>query len=118
MTIIAPILRVSRGLLNNSAHHLLRLILRRMRQRAFVLEHLAEIAAVDPAAATRASDVMLGLVLGRHADWPADIGAPGDRHFGGSLWASSGHSLSTTTRVSSEMIDGLYLDEIVMKAPQ
>jgi hypothetical protein len=56
MTIIAPILRVSRGLLNNSAPSLLQLILRRMWQRPFVLEDLAEIAAVDPAAARWASD--------------------------------------------------------------
>jgi len=42
----------------------LRLILRRVRQRPFVLEHLAEIAAIDPAIAGRALDVMLGLVLG------------------------------------------------------
>jgi DNA-directed RNA polymerase subunit F len=33
-----------------------------MWQRAFVLEHLAEIARIDPAAAGRASDEMLGLV--------------------------------------------------------
>ena len=34
-----------------------------MRQRPLVLEHLAEITAVDPAAAGRAPDEMLGLVL-------------------------------------------------------
>ena len=39
-----------------------------MRQRPFVLEDLAEIAAVDPAAAGRTSEEMLGLVLRRIAD--------------------------------------------------
>jgi hypothetical protein len=46
----AHITRVSRGLLNNIAPSLLRLILRRMWQRPFVLEYLGMIAAVDPAA--------------------------------------------------------------------
>jgi hypothetical protein len=46
----------------------LRLILHRVRQWAFVLEHVAEITAVDPAAARRAPDEMLGLVLRRTAD--------------------------------------------------
>jgi hypothetical protein len=41
----------------------LRLILRRVRQRPFVLEHLAEIAAIDPAIAGRAPDEVLGLAL-------------------------------------------------------
>jgi hypothetical protein len=82
----------------------LRLILRRMWQRPFVREHLAEIAAIDPAAARRAPGVMLGLVLGWLADWPPEIGASWDHRRGGSLWMNSGHSLSLTTRISSEMI--------------
>ena len=41
---------MSRGLLNNSAHPLLGLILRRVWQGAFVFEDLAEIAAIHPAA--------------------------------------------------------------------
>jgi hypothetical protein len=49
-----------------------------MWQRPFVLEHLAEIAAIDPAAARRAPDVMLGLVLGWLADRPPEIGASWD----------------------------------------
>jgi hypothetical protein len=39
----------------------LHLILRRVRQRAFVLEDLAEITAIDPAAAGWASDEMPGM---------------------------------------------------------
>jgi hypothetical protein len=39
-----------------------------MRQRALVLKDLAEITAIHPAAACRASDEMLGLVLRRIAD--------------------------------------------------
>jgi len=70
MTIIAPILRVSRGLLNNSAHPLLRLILRRVRERTFVLEHLAEITAIEPAAAGRTADEVFDLVLRRIAKRP------------------------------------------------
>jgi hypothetical protein len=41
----------------------LRLIPCRMRQRPFVLEHLAEITAIDPAAAGWAADEVLGLVF-------------------------------------------------------
>jgi len=48
----------------------LRLILRRVWPRAFVLEHLSEITAIDPAAAGRAADEMIDLVLGRIADAP------------------------------------------------
>jgi hypothetical protein len=40
----------------------LRLIPWRVRQRPFVLEHLAEITAIEPAAVGRAADEMLGLV--------------------------------------------------------
>jgi hypothetical protein len=46
----------------------LRLILRRVRQRPFMLEHLAEITTVDPAAAGRAPEEMLGLARWRIAD--------------------------------------------------
>jgi len=46
----------------------LRLILRRVWQRPFVLEHLSKIAAVDPAAAGRAPEEMLGLARWRIAD--------------------------------------------------
>jgi hypothetical protein len=43
-----------------------------------VLEHLAEIAAVDPAIAGRATDEVLGFVLRLlRADGPAEIGASG-----------------------------------------
>jgi hypothetical protein len=69
-----------------------------------VPEDLAEITAIDPAAAPRALDVMLGFVLRQLADWSAEIGSSGDHSLGGSLWASSGHSLSMTVRISSEMI--------------
>jgi hypothetical protein len=44
------------------------LILCRVRQRPFVLEHLAEITAIDQAIAGGAPDEMLGLVLRRIAD--------------------------------------------------
>jgi hypothetical protein len=52
------------------AHNLpsLRLILRGVRQRPFVLDHLAEIAAIDPAIAGRAADEMVGLVCRRVAE--------------------------------------------------
>jgi hypothetical protein len=43
------------------------LILRWAWERTFVLEHLAEIAAIDPAGAGWASDELLGLVLWRIA---------------------------------------------------
>jgi hypothetical protein len=46
----------------------LRLILRRMRQRPFVLEHLSKIAAINPPAAGRAPNEMLGLIRGRLSD--------------------------------------------------
>jgi hypothetical protein len=44
------------------------LILSRVRQWTFVLEDLAEITAVDPAAAGRASDEMLGFLRRHLAD--------------------------------------------------
>jgi hypothetical protein len=50
-----------------SASRHLRLIMRRVRQGAFVLEDLAEIAAIEPAAAGRAPDKMLGITLRRIA---------------------------------------------------
>jgi hypothetical protein len=40
------------------------LVLCRVWERTFVLEHLAKIAAIDPASASRAADEMLGFVLG------------------------------------------------------
>ena len=47
--------------------------MRRMWQRPFVLKHLAEIAAINPAAAHLASDEMLAFVLRRVADELADV---------------------------------------------
>jgi len=44
------------------------LVLRRVRQWPFVLDHLAQIAAVDPTVARRAADEIIGLVLWRIAD--------------------------------------------------
>jgi hypothetical protein len=43
-------------------------ILRRMRQRPFVFKDLAQITAINPAAAGRTLEEMLGLVLRRIAD--------------------------------------------------
>ena len=75
-----------------------------MRQRPFVLERLAEITAIDPAAAGRAADELFGLV---HrlllADAAAEISASGDHFLDGSLWINFGHSLYITIRISSEM---------------
>ena len=69
-----------------------------------MLEHLAEIAAIDPAAAGRAADEMLGLVLRLLlADAAAEISASGDHFLDGSLWINFGHSLYITIRISSEM---------------
>ena len=57
------------------AHNLpsLRLILRGVRQRPFVLDHLAEIAAIDPAIAGRAAEEMVGLVCRRVAETLSDV---------------------------------------------
>jgi hypothetical protein len=49
-----------------------------MGKRPFVLEHLAKIAAIDPAAAARAPDEVLGLALGRIAETPLQISAARD----------------------------------------
>ena len=65
----------------------MRLILRRVRQWPFVLEHLAEIAAVDPSATGWATDKMLGLALRRTADTLAKIFAAWDHH--GISWAAA-----------------------------
>jgi hypothetical protein len=48
-------------------------ILRRMRQRPFVLEHLSKIAAIDPPTAGRTEGEMLGLVRGRLPEADAHI---------------------------------------------
>ncbi len=45
----------------------------RMRQGAFVLEDLREVATVDPASAGGTVDEMLGLILGRIADASSDV---------------------------------------------
>ena len=55
----------------------LRLILHRVWERAFLLEHLAEITAIDPTAAGRAADEMLGDALGRIAHSSPEDGASG-----------------------------------------
>jgi hypothetical protein len=49
----------------------LHLILRRVRQRAFVLEDLAEIAALKPAAAGRTADEVFGIILWRKLNYSA-----------------------------------------------
>jgi hypothetical protein len=53
----------------------LRPILRRVSEWPFVLEHLAEIAAIDPTAARGTTDEMLGLLLRRLADKPTEVSA-------------------------------------------
>jgi hypothetical protein len=70
-----------------------------------MLEDLRKVSAVDPAATGLAANEVLGLVLGRITDGPAGVFVARDHVFGGSLWTSSGHSLSTTTRISSEMTE-------------
>ena len=57
---------------------LLRLVLCRMWQRTLVLEHLAEITAIDPAAAGWASDEILCLALGLMAHSSPEDGAAGN----------------------------------------
>ena len=57
---------------------LLRLVLCRMWQRTPVLEHLAEITAIDPAAAGRAADEMLGVALRRFTHSFPEDGAAGN----------------------------------------
>ena len=51
----------------------LRLILGRMRQRPLVLEHGAEITAIDPAIAGRTPDEVLGLAYRRIAEMLAEV---------------------------------------------
>jgi hypothetical protein len=83
----------------------LRLVLYRMGARTFVLEDLSKLAAVHPTAAGGTSDEVLGFVGGCFAETLPEILAARDQadSFGGSLWISSGHRLSTTSRTSSEM---------------
>jgi hypothetical protein len=61
---------------------LLQLVLCWVRQRAFVLENLAEITAIDPAVARWAPDEVFGLVRRRVAETLPDVFAARDRHFG------------------------------------
>jgi hypothetical protein len=51
----------------------LHLILRRVRQRAFVLEDLAEIAALKPAAAGRTADEVFGIILRRKLNYSVSL---------------------------------------------
>jgi hypothetical protein len=57
-----------------------RLVLAWMRQRPRVLEHLAEVAHVDPAIAGRAASEMFGLVLGLFANALPDDFAASNGH--------------------------------------
>jgi hypothetical protein len=82
-----------------------------------VLEHLAKIAAVDPTIASRTSDEMLGFARLPLADRSSKINSPGDHRRGGS-WMSSGHTCSTTMRISSEIIWIAFIDELDMQSPQ
>jgi DNA-directed RNA polymerase subunit F len=59
----------------------LRLILRRVRQRRFVIEHLRKIVAIDSTAARRTADEVLGLVPRRIAKRLADVLTARDHHF-------------------------------------
>ena len=84
-----------------------------------MLQHLREVSAINPPTTCWAADEMPGLVRGRIANAPADVFAAGDHVFGGSLWTSSSHSLSTTARISSEMMEITSISvEIFMQAPQ
>ena len=56
----------------------LRLILRRMRHRAPVLEHLAQITAINPAVTGWATDEVVGLTRGWLAETLPDVLAAGD----------------------------------------
>ena len=71
----------------------MRLILRRVRQRPFVPEHLAEIAAVHPAATGGAADEMLGLVRDGMADQLAPVSPARNAH--GSMALRSGRHRTT-----------------------
>jgi hypothetical protein len=64
----------------------LRLVLRRMRQRALMVEHLAKVTAIYPGAARLALIKMLSLVFWLGADEPADVFPP--RNFDHGLIAS------------------------------
>jgi hypothetical protein len=56
----------------------LRLVLRRMRQRALMVEHLAKVTAIYPGAARLALIKMLSLVFWLGADEPADVFSPAE----------------------------------------
>ena len=75
-----------------------------LKQIAPCLARVAKVPAIDPAVAGGAPDEMLGFVLRLRADWPPEISPSWDHRLGGSLWTNSGHSLSMTMRISSEMI--------------
>jgi hypothetical protein len=58
-----------------------------------MLEHLAEIAAINPAAAARAPHEMRRFILRLLADRSAEISASSDHRRGGSFWTNSGDSV-------------------------
>jgi hypothetical protein len=63
----------------------LKLILRRVWQRTFMLKDLAQITAIDPATAGGAADEVSCFVRGRLADEPANVLSALDQGFGGNL---------------------------------
>jgi hypothetical protein len=58
-------------------------------------------ATVGMICAGRATDEMLGLVLGRIVDAFTDVPTARNHFCGGSLWTNSGHATSTTARLST-----------------
>ena len=69
----------------------LRSVLRRMGQRPFVLEHARQVSAIDPPAAGRTADEMLGLVRGRLADALAPVSS--------ARYVGAGHRRSSSPRI-------------------
>jgi hypothetical protein len=88
----------------------LRLILRRMWQGAFVLEHVSKVTAIDPSAASRAPNEMLGLVLWRIAQTPSNV-SPSSRRFCYSRGRILARSLKMTLELCPENLFSIFAAE-------
>ena len=89
------------GLLSMLVHTALTASLFLVFRRTYKLS--VDAATVGMICAGRATDEMLGLVLGRIVDAFTDVPTARNHFCGGSLWTNSGHATSTTARLSSEI---------------
>jgi hypothetical protein len=83
-----------------------------------VLEHLAEITAIDPAVARRAPDEVFGLVRRRVAETLPDVFAARDHHFGVGSCVIADPLLPSLQRVLSPVLFQSMRARVTLFQPQ